>query len=277
MIKTIILQFVFYQLVNCKPIRFYTITDNDRMSNYSYFTYNKFKDGKVKVIKNISVLPNELSSARYIKGKVFSTDDHSGRIYRLKKGSIETYDKTTNFYKSEAIYKSGKYLYIYNYTENKTIPRQYNIVKYDYKSKKVETVFNITNMINMFLQLNKYTTIDINAIDYYKGTYYVVPRFYKRGNQVIYNSDMYVITPTDQFIYTFSEPLPKEYGVTDMEVYKKKIYFVASRERTTAISKEFKSIFFITNLKGKLQTDYIEYDEYNKYEGITIEKPLKQQ
>ena len=114
--KQILLQFLMYPLINSKSLYFYTISDNDGMTNSSYFTYNRYKNNKIKILRNISVYPNQLPSLRYINGKAYSTDDTTGYIYRIYKGKISLYDKYNNFKKSEAIFKSGQYLYIYIFT-----------------------------------------------------------------------------------------------------------------------------------------------------------------
>ena len=70
-----------------------------------------------------------------------------------------------------------------------------------------------------------------------------------------------------------SEQLPKKYGVTDMDIYDSKIYFVAAREKKLEEGgKDLSSIIFITDMDGNMLTDFINYDSYNKYEGITVKK-----
>jgi len=272
MMKHILLQLLLYPLINSKSIYFCTISDNDGMTNSSYFTYNRLKNNKIKILKNISVVPNQLSSLRYINGKAYTTDDTTGNIYKIYKGKISLYDKFNNFRKSEAIFKSGLYLYIYNYTKDKNISRIYNLVKYDYKKKQVASVFDISFFLNLYLTNNRYTRVDINAIDVHKNQYYIVPRFFLAGRKIVNSNIILVCGFEETKIHEFSPPLPTDYGVTDMQIYKGKIYFVASSEKTTSIGKEFKSIIFITDLKGNLQTKYISYDDNSKYEGIAIEK-----
>ena len=125
-----------------KSVRFYAITDNDGETEKSYPTYNKFVNDEIKVLKNISIQPNELSSLKYIDDALFTTDDDTGLLYKIKDDEIKTYDKFNNFYKSETAYMKGKHLYIYNYTKFKkgeTRPRdlRYNLVKYNMKRKYI--------------------------------------------------------------------------------------------------------------------------------------------
>ena len=80
--------------------------------------------------------------------------------------------------------------------------------------------------INLYLTNNKYNRVDINAIDVHKDKYYIVPRFFL-GRKTEYSNVILVIGFEDTKTYEFSPPLPKNYGVTDMQIYKKKIYFVA--------------------------------------------------
>ena len=247
--KHILLQLLLYPLINSKITYFYTISDNDGMTNSSYFTYNRLKNNKIKILKNISVVPNQLSSLRYINGKAYTTDDTTGNIYKIYKGKISLYDKFNNFRKSEAIFKSGRYLYIYNYTKDKNIPRIYNLVKYDYKKKQVASVFDISFFLNLYLTNNRYTRVDINAIDVHKNQYYIVPRFFHAGRKIVNSNIILVCGFEETKVHEFSPPLPTDYGVTDMQIYKGKIYFVASSEKTTSIGEEFKSIFLLQILK----------------------------
>jgi predicted MPP superfamily phosphohydrolase len=72
--------------VLAKPIKFYTITDNDRQTEYSYLTYNELIDGReIKILKNVSVKPNELSSLKYIDDELFTTDDNTGVTIQYKR------------------------------------------------------------------------------------------------------------------------------------------------------------------------------------------------
>ena len=49
------------------------------------------------------------------------------------------------------------------------------------------------------------------------------------------------------------------------------ISFVASREKKLEEGgKYLSSIIFITDMHGNMLTDFITYDSYNKYEGITV-------
>ena len=58
-----------------------------------------------------------------------------------------------------------------------------------------------------------------------------------------------------------------------MDICDNKIYFVASREKKLKEGdKDLSSIIFITDMDGNMLTDFINYDNYNKYEGITVKK-----
>ena len=58
-----------------------------------------------------------------------------------------------------------------------------------------------------------------------------------------------------------------------MDIYDSKIYFVAAREKKLEEGgKDLSSIIFITDMDGNMLTDFINYDSYNKYEGITVKK-----
>ena len=93
-----------------KSVRFYAITDNDGETENSYLTYNKFVNDEIKVFKNMSIQPNELSSLKYIDDALFTTDDDTGLLYKIKDDEIKTFDKFNNFYKSETAYMKGKHL-----------------------------------------------------------------------------------------------------------------------------------------------------------------------
>ena len=64
---------------------------------------------EIKVLKNISIQPNELSSLKYIGDASFTTDDKTGLLYKIKDDEIKTFDKLNNFYKSETAYIKGKH------------------------------------------------------------------------------------------------------------------------------------------------------------------------
>ena len=58
-----------------------------------------------------------------------------------------------------------------------------------------------------------------------------------------------------------------------MDIFDDKIYFVASREKKLEEGgKDLSSIILITDMDGNMLTDFIDYDSYNKYEGITVKK-----
>ena len=114
--KHILLQLLLYPLINSKSTYFYTISDNDGMTNSSYFTYNRLKNNKIKILKNISVVPNQLSSLRYINGKAYTTDDTTGNIYKIYKGKISLYDKFNNFRKNPKRYSNLGNIYIFTIT-----------------------------------------------------------------------------------------------------------------------------------------------------------------
>ena len=236
---------------------------------------------EIKVLKNISIQPNELSSLKYIDDALFTTDDKTGLLYKIKDDEIKTFDKFNNFYKSETAYMKGKHLYIYNYTKFKkgeTRPRdlRYNLVKYNMKRKEIIHVYDLTYIVNQYLRSNDYIAIDINAMDYDEDTnsLYFVPRYYRsRKEKKKYKNDILILSDGSINKIKISEKLPKEYGVTDMDIFDDKIYFVASREKKLEEGgKDLSSIIFITDMDGNMLTDFINYDSYNKYEGITVKK-----
>ena len=58
-----------------------------------------------------------------------------------------------------------------------------------------------------------------------------------------------------------------------MDIYNDEIYFVAAKEvKLDGGGKDFSSIFIITAMNGSMKTDFIPYDDYNKYEGITVKQ-----
>ena len=169
-----------------KSVRFYTIMDNDGETENSYLTYNKFVNDEIKVLRNISIQPNELSSLKYIDDALFTTDDKTGLLYKIKDDEIKKFDNFNNFYKSETAYMKGKHLYIYNYTKFKkgeTKPKdlRYNLVKYNIKRKEIVRVYDLTYTLNQYLMSNEYIAIDINAMDYDEDTnsLYFAPRYYR--------------------------------------------------------------------------------------------------
>ena len=175
----------------------------------------------------------------------------------------------------------GKHLYIYNYTKFKkgeTKPRdlRYNLVKYNMKRKEIIRVYDLTYTLNQYLMSNDYIAIDINAMDYDEDTnsLYFAPRYYRnRKGKKTYKNDILILSDGNINKIKISEQLPKKYGVADMDIYDNKIYFVASREKKLKEGgKDLSSIIFITDMDGNLITYFINYDNYNKYEGITIKK-----
>ena len=70
----------------------------------------------------------------------------------------------------------------------------------------------------------------------------------------------------------FQKKIPTDYCVSDMEIYKDKMFFLATYDKKTVMDKKFKAILFITDIHGKLLTKFLHYDGYNKVEGITIDK-----
>jgi hypothetical protein len=276
-----ILLLCFISNVLSKSTKFYTITDNDGEVEFSYLTTNRFKNNKIKVLENISVSPNELSSLKYIDKSLFTTDDDTGLLYKIKHGKIIIYDEENNFYKSETAYRKGKHLYIFNYTKFKkgeTRPRdlKYNLVKYHLKRKEIIRVFDLTYMLNQYLKSRGYLAIDINAMDYDEKTnsLYIVPRYYRNFKEKKkFKNDIIIISDGRLDTIKISEKLPKKYGVTDMDIYNDEIYFVAAKEvKLDGGGKDFSSIFFITDMNGSMKTDFIPYDDYNKYEGITVKQ-----
>ena len=174
----------------------------------------------------------------------------------------------------------GDYLYIYNYTKydkkepNKTI--EYNLIEYNFKTRIIEDTYNLTKMLNSYYSEKKYKYININAMYYYKNDLYLMPRrfFDKNGNE-IYNRNIILVIKDKISEIKLSKKIPKKYTVVDMEIYKNKIYFVASKEEIAVNDKKIKtfgSIIFVTDIQGKLLTEFINYDLYNKYEGITINR-----
>jgi hypothetical protein len=265
-----------------KSIKFYTITDNDRQTEYSYLTYNELIDDReIKILKNVSVKPNELSSLKYIDDTLFTTDDKTGLLYQIKDYMIETYDKYNNFSKSETAYMKGKHLYIYNYTKfkrNVSKPRdlRYNLVKYNMKRKEISYVYDLTYLFNQYLKNQGYIYIDINAMDYDEtsNNLYFAPRSYRNQKEKkIYKNDILILSNGKINKIRISEKLPKKYGITDMDIYNDKIFFVASKEiKLNDGKKDLKSIIFVTNMKGKLKTKFIKYDNKYKYEGIAVKR-----
>jgi hypothetical protein len=97
-----------------RGLHFYAITDNDRQTPYSYLTFNEFiGNNEIKVLKNVSLKPNELSSLKYRDKSLFSTDDKTGLLYKITDFKIEVYDKVNNFSKSEtAFFINNHFIYL---------------------------------------------------------------------------------------------------------------------------------------------------------------------
>ena len=281
--KYLITFILFLQLVlgfpfkNNNTVNFYTVTDDDNRANFSFVNYNSFnfKTNELKILSNFSVFPCELSNLVYNNKKLYSVDDTTGFLYEInpKNKNIKKYDQYNNFHKGEAMTLVDNDLYIYNYTGyNKKINKsefRYNLVKYNFKNKKVDKVYNLTDWINLYLDKLNYKFVAINAIDINQDKLYLVPRYYHNfKNKIKYNNNhFYVISYDGIQKIKLSEKIPKKHSIVDMDIYDDKIYFIASLETK---SNKFKTIFFITDLQGNLLTEYIEYDKYNKYEGISV-------
>ena len=260
-----------------ESIKFFTVTDNDRMTEYSYLTFNEFKNGQIKVLYNITVKPNELSSLKYIDGSLYTIDDKTGLLYKIRHGTISTYDTVHNFSKAEAASVKGDHLYIYNYTkfrkgQTKRKDLRYNLIKYNYKKKLIDDVKDITPTIQKYLKNQNFLSVDINSVDYHNGILYIAPRYFRTCKEKKKYNRGYILTFADGRFrkINLSRKLPKKYGFTDVEIYKERIYCLIAREQKTKSGKEFSTIFFIMSLKGEVLTDFIMYDRFNKYEGITI-------
>jgi hypothetical protein len=260
-----------------ESIKFFTVTDNDRMTEHSYLTFNEFKNGQIKVLYNITVKPNELSSLKYIDGSLYSIDDKTGLLYRIRHGTISTYDTVHNFSKAEAASVKGDHLYIYNYTkfkkgETKRKHLRYNLIKYNYKKKLIDDVKDLTPTIHKYMNTQNFLSVDINALDYHNGFLYIAPRYYRTCKEKKKYNRGHILTFADGRFRKIhlSRKLPKRYGFTDIEIYNNKIYCLVATEQKTNNGKVLSSIFFIMSLKGELLTDFIMYDRFNKHEGITI-------
>lgn len=260
-----------------ESIKFFTVTDNDRMTEYSYLTFNEFKNGQIKVLYNITVKPNELSSLKYTDGSLYTIDDKTGLLYKIRHGTISTYDTVHNFSKAEAASVKGDHLYIYNYTkfrkgQTKRKDLRYNLIKYNYKKKLIDDVKDLTPTIQKYLKNQNFLSVDINAVDYHNGILYIAPRYFRTCKEKKKYNRGYILTFADGRFrkINLSRKLPKKYGFTDIEIYKERIYCLIAREQKTKSGKEFSTIFFIMSLKGEVLTDFIMYDRFNKYEGITI-------
>jgi len=260
-----------------ESIKFFTVTDNDRMTEYSYLTFNEFKNGQIKVLYNITVKPNELSSLKYIDGSLYSIDDKTGLLYRIRHGTISTDDTVHNFSKAEAASVKGDHLYIYNYTkfkkgETKRKHLRYNLIKYNYKKKTIDEVNNLTPKINKYLKRQNMLTVIINAMDYHQNKLYIAPKYFRNYKEKKKHNRNHIITVAHGRLdkIHLSKKLPKKYDFTDLEIYENRIYCLAAKETTSEAGKEFSTIFFIMSLKGEVLTDFIMYDRFNKHEGITI-------
>jgi hypothetical protein len=93
---------------------------------------------------------------------------------------------------------------------------------------------------------------------------YFAPRSYRNQQEKkTFKNDILILSNGRINKIKISEKLPNKYGITDMDIYDDRIYFVAAREKKLkGGKKDLSSIIFVTNMKGQLKTKFIKYDKY---------------